>query len=185
MDTRVDVYSTNARRIPRVSGLVIPEQVFTRADYESKLLAPLYADLAPHDPEGVLQHEWANARGCIARFERMAIEIRLLDLLEYTGADLAIAALVVGALKQLGGESWSSSAVQRTFTEQRLASILQDCIRDADEARITDAEYLRALGCTHEQRAGDVWRSLAERVQRVEPGFGEFEKALAVILDRG
>jgi gamma-glutamyl:cysteine ligase YbdK (ATP-grasp superfamily) len=185
MDTRVDVYRSNARRIPCVSGLVIPEQVFTRADYESKLLGPLYAALAPHDPEGVLQHEWANARGCIARFERMAIEIRLLDLQEYPAADLAIAALVVGALKQLVGESWSSSAVQRTFSEQRLASILQDCIRDADEARITDAEYLRALGCTREQRAGDVWRSIAERVQREEPGFAEFEKALGVILDRG
>ncbi|HEU4577708.1 MAG TPA: glutamate-cysteine ligase family protein [Polyangiaceae bacterium] len=185
MDTRVDVYRTNARRIPSVTGLVIPERVFTRADYESKLLAPLYADLAPHDPEGVLQHEWANARGCIARFERMAIEIRLLDLQEYPGADLAIAALVVGALKQLVSESWSSSAVQRSFSEQRLASILQDCVRDADEARITDDEVLRALGCTGQQRAGDVWRSIAERVQRAEPGFGEFEAALAVILERG
>src|SRR3569832_1608223 len=106
MDTRVDVYRSNARRIPSVSGLVIPEQVFTRADYESMLLGPLYAALAPHDPEGVLQHEWANARGCIARFERMAIEIRLLDLQEYPGADLAIAALVVGALLLLVGVCW-------------------------------------------------------------------------------
>ena len=185
LDTRVDVYRTNARRVPSVTGLVIPERVFTRADYQEKLLAPLYADLAPLDPEGVLRHEWANARGCIARFERMAIEIRLLDLQEYPGADLAIAALVVGALKQLVAESWSPSALQRSFSEQRLAPILQGCIQDADEAVIEDAEFLHALGCPPRARALDVWRSLAERVRKLEPGFHEWRDALDVILNRG
>ncbi|MEO8179031.1 MAG: glutamate-cysteine ligase family protein [Deltaproteobacteria bacterium] len=185
LDTRVDVYRTNARRVPSVTGLVIPERVFTRADYEEKLLAPLYADLAPLDPEGVLRHEWANARGCIARFERMAIEIRLLDLQEYPGADIAIAALVVGACKQLVAESWSPGALQRSFSEQRLAPILQACIQDADEAVIEDAEFLRELGCSARTSARDVWRSIAERVEAVEPGFGEWRAALDVILNRG
>jgi glutamate---cysteine ligase / carboxylate-amine ligase len=181
----VDVYRTNARRVPSVTGLVIPERVFTRADYQEKLLAPLYADLAPLDPEGVLRHEWANARGCIARFERMAIEIRLLDLQEYPGADIAIAALVVGALKQLVAERWSPGALQRSFSEQRLAPILQACIQDADEAVIADAEFLNALGCEPGARARDVWRSIAERVENVEPGFSEWRPALDVILKRG
>jgi carboxylate-amine ligase len=187
LDTRVDVYRSNARRVPSVSGLVIPEPVFTRADYENEVLAPMYADLAPHDPQGVLRHEWANARGCIARFERMAIEIRLLDLQEYPLADLAIAALVVGTLKQLVAESFSSSALQRSFGVQRLAAILQDCIRDADQALIGDAEFLSALGHTGRGpvRAADVWRSLAERVRGSEPGLAEWQGALDVILNRG
>jgi hypothetical protein len=30
----------------------------------------------------VLRHEWVNARGAIARFDRSAIEIRVLDVAE-------------------------------------------------------------------------------------------------------
>jgi carboxylate-amine ligase len=184
MDTRVDVYRTNARRVPSVSGLVIPEPVFTRADYEAKLLEPMYADLAPLDPEGVLKHEWANARGCIARFERMAIEIRLLDLQEYPKADIAIAALVVGALKQLVAESWSSLAAQRSFGEQSLANILHATIRDAEEASVSDEKFLSALGYSGAlpARAGDVWRSIADRLGSE---LDEWREPLGVILNRG
>ncbi|MEY2931033.1 MAG: hypothetical protein RL033_1782 [Pseudomonadota bacterium] len=187
LDTRVDVYRTNARRVPSVAGLVIPEAVFTRADYEQKLLEPMYAALAPHDPDGVLHHEWANARGCIARFERDAIEIRLLDLQEHPRADIAIAALVVGTLKLLVTESLSSYATQRSFSAEQLAPLLHACIRDADEALIDDTELLAALGLPgHAQlTARGIWRALAERVSQSEPGFSEWREPLKVILERG
>ena len=81
LDARLDFYRTNARRVPSVTGQVIPEPVFTRSGYEA-LLETIYADLAPLDPAGTLRHEWVNARGCIARFDRMALEIRLLDVQE-------------------------------------------------------------------------------------------------------
>jgi gamma-glutamyl:cysteine ligase YbdK (ATP-grasp superfamily) len=70
MDARLDAYRTNSARVPSVTGHVIPEPVFTRAAYEGRLLQGIYDDLAPLDPEGVLRHEWVNARGCIARFDR-------------------------------------------------------------------------------------------------------------------
>ena len=76
--------------MPSLAGAVVPEPIFTQADYQA-LLASLYADLAPLDPDGTLHHEWVNARGCIARFDRMALEIRVLDVQECPRADLAIA----------------------------------------------------------------------------------------------
>jgi carboxylate-amine ligase len=167
LDTRVDVYRTNAKRVPSVSGAVIPEPVFTRADYEQKLLQKIYDDLAPHDREGVLAHEWANARGCIARFERMAIEIRLLDLQECPRADIAIAAAVVGTLKRLVAETGARSGAQRQFSEHPM--------------------YLEALSYPEAgpARAGDVWRHLVSQLEGTEPGFSEWKPALDVILNEG
>jgi hypothetical protein len=187
LDTRVDVYRTNAKRVPSVSGAVVPEPVFTRADYEQKLLQKIYDDLAPHDPEGVLAHEWANARGCIARFERMAIEIRLLDLQECPRADIAIAAAVVGTLKRLVAETGARSEAQRRFSEKELVPLLTACTRDGDRAVIEHASYLEALGYPAQgsARAGDVWRHLVSQREGSEPGFSEWKPALDVILEEG
>lgn len=186
-DTRVDVYRTNAKRVPSVSGVVIPEPVFTRADYEQKLLQKIYDDLAPLDPEGTLAHEWANARGCIARFERMAIEIRLLDLQECPRADIAIAAAVVGTLRRLVAESGPRSAAQRTFGERELVPLLSACTRDGDRALLDHPAYLEALGYRAKgpAYAGDVWRHLVSELDGVEPGFDEWKPALEVILSEG
>jgi carboxylate-amine ligase len=187
LDTRVDVYRSNARRVPSVTGLVIPEPLFTRADYEQQLLEPMYRDLAPLDPEGILRHEWANARGCIARFERMAIEIRLLDVQECPAMDLAIAALVVGALKELVDETPSSYAEQQSFSERELEPILRATIADADEALVGHPRLLRALGHSGPApaRAKDVWRSMARRIAASDPSFSEWQPSLDVIYKQG
>jgi len=58
----------------------LPEPIFTRREYEGVLLEGIYEDLAASDPEGVLRHEWVNSRGAIARFDRGALEVRLLDV---------------------------------------------------------------------------------------------------------
>jgi gamma-glutamyl:cysteine ligase YbdK (ATP-grasp superfamily) len=185
-DTRVDVYRTNARRVPSVSGVVIPEPVFTRADYEGKLLQKIYDDMAALDPEGVLRHEWVNARGCIARFERMAIEIRLLDLQECPRADLAIAHLVVSALKRLVAEQFGSYAEQKAFGESELSALLTATVKDGDEAVLDHPSYLAALGYpkSGRVRARDVWQHLAERVAS-DAASAEWRPALEVILGQG
>ena len=48
----------------------------SHAAYERDILQRIYSDLEPLDPEGVLRHEWVNARGAIARFDRGTVEIR-------------------------------------------------------------------------------------------------------------
>jgi len=163
-DFRLDVYRANSKRVPMMTGLVIPEPVFTREAYESEILGRLYADLAPLDPEGVLRHEFANARGAIARFDRGAIEIRVLDIQECPAADMAIAALIVEVVRGLFEERWIDGARQRAVSTEALHRVLLETIERAEEAVVRDRTLLEAVGIgASERRAGDVWRSLLER----------------------
>jgi gamma-glutamyl:cysteine ligase YbdK (ATP-grasp superfamily) len=187
LDTRLHFYRDHAARVPSVVGRVIPEPLFTRRDYEAGILARIYDDLAPLDPEGVLRHEWMNARGAIARFDRNAIEVRLLDVQECPRADLAIAALVSAVTRALVAEAWAPRAAQEGWSAESLAAILADTIRDADGAVLRDAAYLRALGfpgpgpCS----AGELWSDLCARTLAREPGYGEWDPALRAILGEG
>ncbi len=161
-DSRLDAYRGNARRFASITGRVIPEPVFTRAAYEAEILEPIYRDLAPHDPEGILRHDFANARGAIARFERGSIEIRLLDVQEAPRADLAVVAAVVGALKLLVAERWSSREEQAGWPVEPLAALLDRTIAGAERAVVEDAAYLAALGfpAPPPVPAADLWRHL-------------------------
>lgn len=169
-DTRLYHYRSNARRVPFVSGKVIPERVFSRAAYESEILDRIYADLAPNDPEGLLAHEWANSRGAIARFDRNAIEIRLLDVQECPNADAAIVALVCALVQTLAQEQWSSTEQQKRADEDQLARVLDATMKYGDEAVIDDRELLSLLGLpTAPLRARDVWMQLHGKLSLAGP----------------
>lgn len=101
LDTRLETYQFNQKRCPLIAGDIIPEAVFSEQEYREKILAPMYAQIAPLDSEGLLQQEWLNSRGAIARFERSAIEIRLLDVQECPAADLALASLIIETIRHL------------------------------------------------------------------------------------
>ncbi|MDA1054520.1 MAG: glutamate-cysteine ligase family protein [Planctomycetota bacterium] len=181
-DTRLAVYRTNSKRVPSVSGLVIPEPVFTREAYEREIFAKMYADIAPLDPDGTLQHEWLNSRGAIARFDRNAIEIRVLDIQECPAADLAICRLIIETLRRLIAEEWLNTAAQQAFATERLASILSAVIRDADEAIIDDSDFLWAFGISTPVTASELWRRLATPLLESTTEFGP---AMRVILEHG
>ncbi len=184
LDTRLHVYRQNQKRIPMITGRVIPEPVFSRADYEARIFAEIYRAIALHDPEGVLQHEWLNSRGAIARFERDAIEIRVLDVQESPQADLAIAAAVVAVLRALVEERWGSYALQQKAQTEALAGLLEATIRKGEEALVEDGALLALLG-RHggPLPAGLLWRELVhELADEISP---EHHRALEVILERG
>jgi glutamate---cysteine ligase / carboxylate-amine ligase len=169
VDNRLAVYKTNARKLPIVSGRVIPEPCFTRRAYEARILQPIYDALKPHDPEGTLQEEWANSRGCIARFERGSIEIRVLDVQECPCADLAIAGAIIAVLKALVREAWGKpSAIeeQQAWAVEPLAAILDEVIRSGDQAIIRDRAYLELFGLRgrNETSAGELWRWLIDTI---------------------
>jgi hypothetical protein len=88
----MEVYRHNCDRIPSLTGRVVPERAFSRREYEELIYTGMLRDIAPLDPERILQKEWLNARGAIARFDRGSIEIRVLDIQECPRADLACAA---------------------------------------------------------------------------------------------
>jgi hypothetical protein len=180
------VYRTNAARVPSVSGRVVPEPVYTRADYEGELLAGIYRDLAPLDPGGVLRHEWVNARGAIARFERGAIEIRVLDVQECPAADLAIAAAAAAAVRALARGECGDPAALRALDTGALAALLDETVAAAERAPLADDGYRAALGLPDAARsAGDAWRALVDRHLRADPTWPEWAPALELVLEEG
>lgn len=182
LDHRLAVYRQNADRVPSVGGVVIPEPIYTRAEYERDLLGRIYRDLAPHDPEGILREEWVNARGAIARFSRMALEIRTLDVQEHPGADLAVATAVVAALRALIAERWAPLGPRAAWGERRLARIHDHVIRDGGDAVIEDLEWLESFGLLGKRRASEVWSHL---VEATVPGGHPARGPLEVILKKG
>lgn len=185
MDNRLEVYRRNSQRIPRVAGQIIPEPAFSQADYQQTILEPLYRDIAPLDPDGVLQEEFLNARGAIARFGRGSIEIRVIDVQECPAADLSVLQLLVATLQALTEERWSSTADQKQVGVLSLHRLLLAAIRDADQTMVDDTQLLAHFGlasqnpCTLQQ----LWTHLAESLQpRWEPACAE---AMEVILRDG
>ncbi len=162
-DNRLELYRENCARIPIVTAAVIPEAVFTPRDYRRRILEPIAEAVAPFDKDEVLEAEWVNARGAIARLGRESIEIRVLDVQEHSAADIAIIALTVALLRGLTEERWAPGAAQRAFSVERLSAIFLDCVRAGGAAVIEDREYLAALGLSQAPVAGrELWRRLIE-----------------------
>lgn len=186
MDNRLNVYQHNARKVPSVSGRTIPEPVYSQAEYQRVILDRIYADLAPHDPEGLLRHEWANARGAIARFERNAIEVRVMDVQECPAADTAICATVAGVLQAMVGERWSELYTQQAWSVDVLHRIFLSCVRDAERAVIREPAYLNALGLlARECTAAELWQHLVSTTRPVSDEDAAVRAPVEVILARG
>ena len=157
LDTRMENYRSHQIKVPATIGDVIPDAVASIADYHAHVLAPMYEVIAPHDPEHALRHEWLNARGAIPRFDRNALEIRVIDAQECPQADLAIAAAVSAVVRVL------YEAGPHMIETGRLAAILTACVHHAEEAVIDDAGYLNALGFPWRRcQARELWRYLID-----------------------
>jgi len=185
MDTRLEVYRNNARRIPSITGMVVPESAGTRREYEEQILAPMYADIAPHDPDGVLRFEWLNARGAIARFDRNTIEIRVLDTQECPAMDIAIANGVCAVLRALVAGAFRPLTEQNEVTTAAMAHIFNDCVHTADQAVIVDREYLRLFHFPERRaQAHELWQHLLESVAATDAD-AEWRQQLQFILQQG
>ncbi|NOT31672.1 MAG: glutamate--cysteine ligase, partial [Planctomycetes bacterium] len=146
LDQRLEVYRTNAVRVPAMTGALVPEPLFTRAAYRQRILEPLQLAVAELDPSGILEGEWLNARGAIARFDRDAIELRLSDTQECPRADVSVAWALTCVVTALCEQRWCSASAQRAFATEPLAALLREAIRLGPGARVADPAYARALG---------------------------------------
>jgi len=164
VDGRLVAYRSNAGRVPSVTGRVVPEPAFSRSEYEAGILKRIYDDLAPHDPEGVLRHEWANARGAIARFDRGAIEIRVIDVQECPAADLAVVRTVGALVQALSIGGLADRDLEADPDTETLARLLDRTTELGERARIEEAEVLRVLGLPGDGvSVAEAWLRLLER----------------------
>lgn len=185
-DSRLEFYRNNSKKIPRVAGRVIPEPVFDAEGYDREIFQPMYAQIAPHDPEGILQEEWLNARGAIARFDRGAIEIRVLDVQECPAADLAIAAVVLATVRRLMDNDDLQPRLQALSVDQ-LEPIFRATLAEADKAVIQDEALLDCLGFfgSSTMTAAEVWGTLIEWARLEEGVPAEFIVPLKTLLEHG
>lgn len=185
LDYRLEVYRHNQSKVPSIVGHIIPEPVFTAADYDKVILQKIYKEIKPLDPEGVLQEEWLNSRGAIARFDRNAIEIRLLDIQECPDADIAIAAFVCAVIKGLVEEKWMSYEEQKNFSENELFMILMDCVRRGETTEIINRNYLKVFGCDKERcMVNDLLKHMLDELPEIKNN-NEFAGPINTILSEG
>jgi len=180
-DNRLIVYENNQKKVPLITGLVIPEPVFTFDGYE-KLYQSIYKSIAPLDPKGVLQHPWLNSRGAIPKFPYGAIEIRIIDTQEAPRMDFALATLFVETLKRLVGESWSDYEEQKKLTTENLKSIYDLHLKK--ERIIEDTNFLKLFNITDKKISlNEIWQKIFEEVSI---GMGDDEvSGIEFILKEG
>lgn len=159
-DTRLEFYKLNQKEIPELTGKVIPEQVFSKEAYKKFIFEPIKKAIKPFDKENVLKHHFLNSRGAIARFDRNAIEIRLVDIQECPKADIAICVLIIEVLKALVNEEFSTLKQQKSLDEVELFEILNLAIKEGEDSQVTNQSYLVLFGLTDHTCISDLWTYL-------------------------
>lgn len=187
-DNRLAFYRGNSAKLPALCGAVIPEPVFSEADYDRQIYRPIHQALAPFDATGVLEPVFSNSRGAIARFDRGSIEIRLLDLQECPAADLAIVRTVVALLRELVTETHLPLAAQQAATVAELAPVFHACVEQGEAARIDSPVLHRAFGWTGtapSPSAHDLWRTAIARLDPVAMASPAEQQALVTYTAQG
>ena len=167
-DARIEVYRHNQDKVPEITGDVIPEQAFSYDEYDKNIFSKIKEGIAQYDTKHLLNHFFLNSRGAIARFDRGAIEIRLVDIQECPNADVAIAELEIATLKAIANGKFLGSAQNnanadsesfktpktvkeyrkflRDFDTRRLAELLSRTTKDAENAIVDWNDYLYIFG---------------------------------------
>ncbi|WP_305982208.1 carboxylate-amine ligase [Roseivirga thermotolerans] len=187
-DKRLDYYRKNQKAVPVLTGQVIPEPVFTQNEYQAQIFDRIARDIKIHDQEGILEPIWLNSRGAIARFDRGAIEIRILDVQECPKADLAIASLIIHALKLLTEEHLMSLEQQQKFKTEALATLFNQVIKHGEHSLIQDAAYLKAFGlnAVMEMTATELWQYIKRKVDRRYPeALSYWQSEIELLFDEG
>lgn len=99
-DNRLHFYRQNQREVPSIVGDVIPEYVSSFKQYRKEIIEQYSLDLAHAGVDKCLLHkDWVNSRGVIFRFDRKALEIRIMDEQECIKADVALSCFVRATLR--------------------------------------------------------------------------------------
>lgn len=166
LDMRLETYRHNQDRLPVIAGLIIPEAVFTEGDYEKEVFDPIRKSIAPLDPNHILSKYFLNSRGAIARFDRGAIEIRIIDIQEAPVVDVAIVDLIVTVLKWLVSEEGTSFQQQKELSTKHLSDLFLVVIKEGRHARFSSAIYSKIWGIdSSEVNPEALWKKIFEIVR--------------------
>ncbi len=100
VDNRLKFYKINQREIPAITADVVPEYASSFDSYRKEVIERYSTDLAEKGAaELILHKEWVNSRGVIFRFDRRALEIRIMDEQECIKSDVALSCFVRSLLR--------------------------------------------------------------------------------------
>ena len=101
-DNRLQFYKVNQKEVPSITGDVIPEYASSLSQYKQEVIERYSTDLEHKGADKTLLHrEWVNSRGVIFRFDRCALEVRVMDEQECVKSDVALACFVRAAVRGL------------------------------------------------------------------------------------
>ncbi len=187
LDTRLQYYKTNQAKIPSITGKVIPEAVFSKRVYLNTIYDKIKQDIAPYDPNHVLDPVWVNSRGAIPRFDRGSIEIRLMDIQECPSADMAIITLVIEAIKWLVNEKFIDFESQQKWKRDPLVTILDQTIAKGQMVMIDNIDYLHAFGFYHgSATVKELWLHIIDKmIKSGNSALQKWKPELDIILKEG
>lgn len=181
---RLQFYLQNQRRIPSIIGQAVPEAIRSEGEYQEKILHPMYKDISPSDPDGVLQEEWLNSRGAIPKFERGCIEIRLADVQEAPLVDLSIANFWIKGITKLVKGGWVDIEKTESLSSLDLRQILNVSVKEAENAMIKNNDYLSCFGVKKPLPAKDLLAQIFSDLA-YEERENEFQQTIQKLLEIG
>ncbi len=186
-DTRLKYYKSNQAKIPSITGRVIPEAVFSKRNYLNTIYEKIKTDISQHDPMGILNPIWVNARGAVPRFDRGSIELRLMDAQECPAAEMAILTLLIETTKALVNEIFCDFETQVKCRTEMLVPVLDLTIEHAERALLVDQGYLHLFGFQkNEARAGDLWEHIFDRlIYRGNDALEKWKPELDILFNEG
>ncbi|MCX8153001.1 MAG: glutamate-cysteine ligase family protein [Candidatus Bathyarchaeota archaeon] len=105
VDNRLYFYKINQAAVPSITGDVVPEYVTSFDQYRKTIIWQYSQDLAKLGAgKTILFKEWINSRGVIFRFDRAALEVRVMDEQECIKSDVALSCFIRAALRGLISE---------------------------------------------------------------------------------
>ena len=186
LDTRMKLYADHCRVLPVLTGDLIPEGVFDESSYRREIYQRIANEIEAHHLSGEMKVEFLNARGAIARFDRGSIELRLMDVQEYPGADVAICAAVSAVIRALCDGKWSTPEQQMKMPTESLRLVLDATSVRAEHALIDDEQLLSHFGITESNLTGkQVWKKLIGQLRREDTALDDLFAPLQIILDSG
>lgn len=129
----------------------------------------------------------ASARGAIARFDRNAIEIRVLDLQEHPGVDIAILQFITGVIKSLTESKWQNIEILKQLDTIQLSSILTDTTKFGGKTILAWPDYLKAFGVNAiPMEANQLWLILFNQLEADVWAEGDPSRdIIKIILNEG
>lgn len=186
LDTRMSLYANHCAAVPSLTGQLIPEPIYTETEYRRQIFDRIAQDIAPHDPQHVMHVDFLNARGAIARFDRGSIELRVMDVQEYPGADVAICAAVISLLRAMCQETWSTCEAQQQMGTDELRSILDQTTRLAENAVVSNSAFLSHFGIDKSKiRVKRIWQQILDKLRRDDRTLDNLFAPLEIILEHG